>query len=138
MFQRIEVLGLVVAGVRSVAIIQDGGLPLISGPCFLVLLAWCSYTVWRRRVFVVNANEVCMGYVHGSTYIARDRWPRDSVGEIRANPHDGKLLIRITGKDLKEYSIGRDRRTVEFVADVLQQTLKEMASRGSPQTASPA
>jgi hypothetical protein len=113
--------------VYLVAALQEGEINIARGVAAAVVapvvLVRQVYTLWRRRVFEVTPDEVRVGYVRGSNPIWEDRWPRGAVGEVRVNRFDGRLLIRITGQDMKEYRVSRDRKATEAVAAVLDEAV---------------
>jgi hypothetical protein len=89
------------------------------------LLLWKQVIqIWRRRVFEVTPAEVRVGYATGTRVVWIDRWRRRAVGEVRLNRFTGDLLIRITGRDMKEYFISRDLQAAQRVADELDAALR--------------
>ena len=86
------------------------------------------YTFWRPLAFEVDEREVRIGFVRGRSFWWTEQIPRAAVGEIRMNSVNGKLLIRITGKDLKEVSLRAPRKITSEVASALQAALSERAA----------
>jgi hypothetical protein len=86
---------------------------------FPVVLGHYAYTFWRRRVFMVSPDHVKFGCVGGGGYLWQHEWPRSEIGEVKMNRYNGKLLIRVTGKDMQEYFISSNPAITQYVADML-------------------
>jgi hypothetical protein len=117
--------------VRFIAAWQDGYLAPISGTICIAAAVHFLYTFWRRRAFLINEHVVSFGRTKLNGFIWEDTWPRASVGEIRLNATNGKLLIRITGRDMKEYFISSKRQVTQEVAQVLQEAMISFNRRGN-------
>jgi hypothetical protein len=117
-----------VFGTRVVAAWDDGKLEVFSAMICVVAFGHMVYTIWRRRVFLVSGSEVRFGYLRPGGDIWEEAWPRESIGEIKMNPYSGKLLIRVTGKDMREYFVSSNRMVTQRVADVLSSELGRPAA----------
>jgi hypothetical protein len=84
--------------------------------------------IGRRRIFEVTPSEVRVGYVVRNRISWIEHWRRSAIGEIRTNFVTGDLLIRVTGQDLKDYFISRDRLAVERIAAALNAALLKFSS----------
>lgn len=117
---------LLVLGYWSVGALWEGrvtAFTCVATAAGICLLAYMAHTVWRRRVFEVTPDLLRMGYVRGQKPIWIGQWPRRSIGEVKRNRFNGKLLIRITGKDMKEYRLAGGREATEQIARVLSEAV---------------
>lgn len=105
--------------------LSDGKLYYVVGAMAIAAFAWMTFTFWRSRAFLLNDEELCVGFTVGRGYIWIARWPRSAVGEVRMNSVNGKLLVRITGRDMREVSLKANREITREVAAALQQALCE-------------
>lgn len=108
--------------------LTDGRIYYFVGVFALISACWMLYTFWRPLAFEVDEREVRIGFVRGRSFWWTEQIPRAAVGEIRMNSVNGKLLIRITGKDLKEVSLRAPRKITSEVASALQAALSERAA----------
>ena len=116
---------LAIAALRIVIGLQERHVFLIDPAAIAVLLAYKAYTFWRRRVFQVTAQAVGVGFQRGAGVMWQHEWPTSSVGEIKLNASNGRLLVRITGADIKEFRISGRQVVTKAVADLLQSALAE-------------
>jgi hypothetical protein len=110
-------------GLRAYAAWDDGQIAVGSTVICVGAFVHLVYTFWRRRIFLVSDREVRFGRLKARGYIWEETWPRQAVGEIKVNAYNGKLLIRITGEDMKEYFISSNRDVTRQVAEVLNAEL---------------
>lgn len=114
-----HVPAIVVCGIYVAIGIQDGKIFPVPLFAFPVILGHYAYTFWRRRVFKISPQEVAFGRVKNAGYGWEQRWQRSEIGEIKVNPYSGKLVVRVTGKDMQEYFISHNRAITQYVADSL-------------------
>lgn len=98
------------------------------------------YIVKLRRpaVFEVNPIYLQVGHAKSSTVQWDERWPIAMIGDVRANAFSDDLIIIITGRDMKEFPIFRDRRATEAAAEAIRDALAAArlgASARTPQAA---
>src|SRR3954464_15058866 len=86
----------------------------------------------RRIVFDVTADQVRLAFVTGGRVSRHVSWPRAAISQIKLNPFNGKLLIRITGKDLFELYLGPNTEVNQLVADTLAAALMAPIEKASP------
>lgn len=96
-----------------------------DGIAFVAISIYVLCTFWRRRVMIVNDDEVAIGFSNGRGLFWAKRWPKRAIGEIKVNPENGNLMIRVTGVDLKNFRISGDRVVTQAVADILQEELSK-------------
>lgn len=97
-----------------------------DGIVFVAFAVYILLTFWRRRVMIVNDQEVAIGFSSGRGLFWAKRWPKRGIGEIKVNPENGSLMIRVTGVDLKNFRISGDRVVTQAVADILQEELSRI------------
>lgn len=95
----------------------------------------------RRIAFEVTADRFGFVFSNVRRAFRAASWPRDKVADVRLNPQNGKLLIRVTGIDLVELYLGPNRQVNTFVAETLAGALHETfatAAGDDPASQSPA
>jgi hypothetical protein len=123
------VLGAIVVTI-SINVIRTGDVGVIPAIAiygiglFFVILA-AANRLTRRLIFQVNSGELSLETVGGWSGRRRGVWPLRDVGEIKFNPSNKKLLLRITGRDLVEYFVSPDVRVTQWVAEQLARALRE-------------
>lgn len=85
----------------------------------------------RRTIIEVSDKMVSVRFLPSRRPTRYMSWPRDAVSEIRLNPFDDMLLIRVTGVDLVEVYLSPNREVNEAVAGMLAEALKSTESRRS-------
>lgn len=104
----------------------------------ILLLLLIAYTRLRRRiVFEVTARRFTIlifapGFSHRT-----QTWARNEIGDIRFNPYNGKLTVRITGQDLKDIYVSPNRPATEFVARTLDEALRKPLADVAPEQPTP-
>ena len=115
-----SLFGTVLLGMLSYSIIStERKIPLLFVGLFIISAAYYVLTFGRRRAFKFGLREVGFGYVMGAKYWWLQTWPRSAIGEVKRNPYSGKLMIRVTGKDMQEYFISRNPDVTQYVVDAL-------------------
>ena len=120
---------LIIGGLRIGIGLSENHVFLIDLIAIVAVLAFVGFTFWRRRVFQITSEAVGVGFVRGVGVMWQHEWPTKSVGEIKMNPSNGRLLIRITGADMKEFRISGSRVVTQFVADELAKGLDAFRQR---------
>ena len=95
---------------------------LYGGGLLWVVLA-ARYRLRRRIVLEVARDTVSATHVSGRGNGRRVEWPRAKVAEIKLNPTNGKLIIRVAGTDFVELYLGPNVRLNAYVADLLATAL---------------
>lgn len=123
----------------------------IGGVVLAVLVAWISYEVIvRSHLEAIPSLIACGAALFALALVAVHRlrgrlafeldskqlvlrnslqagsrsWPRGNIAEIRMNRSNGKLLIRVRGRELIDVDISPSREVTEYVAVVLNDALR--------------
>jgi hypothetical protein len=99
-------------------------LAVYGGGLLWVVLA-ARHRLRRRIVLEVSGRAVSATQTSGGRAGRRREWPRAGVSEIKLNPGNGKLIIRVTGVAFVELYLGPDRALNAHVADTLAAALRE-------------
>jgi hypothetical protein len=92
----------------------------------LIIAAVAAVRLRRRVVLSVTRSSVAVGVLQGHGTGRWVTWPRAKVTQIKINPYNGKLLIRVSGEDLVERYIGPSREANQAVADALAAALRDV------------
>jgi hypothetical protein len=106
----------------------------------LILAMIFARAWWRlhtRTVIDVTPDELAIATVRPSGRGTRRSWPRSNVGEVKRNASDGKLLVRITGRDLLEWPISPIAEVTEWVAQAVNRSLSDEFAPPAPGDAFP-
>lgn len=90
---------------------------------WVILAAW--HRLRRRIVLEVTRSTVSATRLSPRGAGRRVEWPREKVAEIKHNPSNGKLVIRVAGVAFVELYLGPNRELNAHVADVLAAALRE-------------
>lgn len=93
------------------------------GGAALVLAARAAWLLRHRLIVDVARDELAVSVVNLAGAGDRAAWPRRDVREIKLNPHNGKLLLRIAGRDLLEYAISHDPAAAHWAAETLREAV---------------
>lgn len=93
--------------------------------------------VWRLRhqiVFDVTREQLTVASLDPWGRGERTSWQKREIGDVKFNPYNGKLLIRITGDDLLEYPICPQREVTRWVAETVRSAVfdEEFAPSQAP------
>jgi len=92
---------------------------IIYGCIALAILAKAVSRLRQQTVIDVTRDQLSVASVNAWGRGTRTSWQKRDIGDVKLNPYNGKLLIRITGDDLLEYSICPHREVTRWVAEIV-------------------
>lgn len=98
--------------------------PVVEFAC--IALAIGGHAIWRLRhrlVIDVTRDELAVSVVNLAGFGDRTAWPRRDVRDVKVNPHNGKLLLRIAGQDSLEYRLSPDRQAARQAAEAIREAV---------------
>ncbi len=103
----------------------------------LALLAWGYIRTRRRIAFEVTPGALVLTVIPPIGSPSATAWRRHELREVRYSPINGKVLVRVTGKDLLEIFVSTNRRVAEHVGDSVGAALRDTPAGDFPPDALP-
>ena len=75
---------------------------ILHGVIVLAFLGNAAWRLSRRMIIVVTHDELAVAIVNRFGAGSRMNWSRITIGEVKFNASNGKLLIRIPGQEFIE------------------------------------
>src|SRR5260221_3749615 len=98
--------------------------PIIIYGCIALFIFTCA--LWRlheRTIIDVTHDELAIVLVGPWRQWRRTAWPRKQIADVKRNPSNGKLVIRITGHDFVEYFLSANPQVTQSVADEVSRSV---------------
>jgi len=108
-------------------------IPIVT---YTIPLSWVFTRAWvrlhRTLTFTITADTFTLTTHLGRRIGRTDSWPRSQIGSAHRNASSGQLIIRITGRDLRDVYVNPNRQVVDFVCAELTQALSATYTDPAP------
>ncbi|HEY7086772.1 MAG TPA: hypothetical protein VH518_01705 [Tepidisphaeraceae bacterium] len=106
---------------------RDWSSPAINAGIYGLLLGILLLQAWRlthdRLVFEVGPAFLSIAHMTRRGTTRRQLIPRTRVGEVKLNPSDGRLFIRVIGREFIELFVSPDRDVTRWIAKELSSAM---------------
>ena len=96
---------------------------ILHGVIVLAFLGNAAWRLSRRMIIGVTHDELAVAIVNRFGAGSRMNWSRITIGEVKFNASNGKLLIRIPGQEFVEYFISSKADVTRWVATTVNQAV---------------
>jgi hypothetical protein len=115
-------------GVMLLATVWKGDLAALPGAATYLfassaILMRALYRLCSRTVIDVTRNDLSITPIAIFKYFTSATWPRAAIGEIKVNLNNGKMLVRITGKNMFEFYISPSRQATDLAVAAVREAV---------------